>query len=245
MSIVRPVLLALAVAPAALGVVATRTALADPGGPGDLAASHVLIQYRGSAQARPEVTRTRDEALAIAREVARKARAGSDFAKLAERYSDCMTATRGGDLGVFDPRGKLLAFAKATASLAPGEISDPIETPYGFHVIRRNPLERIAVRHILIMHEDAHRAPPSITRSKAEALALAREILALARAGHDFAALAATYSDGSTRERGGDLGSFGRGQMVPVFEAAAFALEPGEISDVVETEFGYHVILRY
>ena len=68
-------------------------------------------------------------------------------------------------------------------------------------------------------------------------------ILERARAGEDFAALAREFSDDfATRQAGGDTGLFHRGQMAPAFEAAAFALEPGEISDVVETSFGVHII---
>jgi parvulin-like peptidyl-prolyl isomerase len=95
------------------------------------------------------------------------------------------------------------------------------------------------------MHEGSTRKPPEITRTKEEALARIHEVQAKLEEGQSFEDLAREYSDGPTSVRGGDLGSFGRGMMTPNFEEAAFALEPGEISDVVETPFGYHLIQRY
>jgi len=73
--------------------------------------------------------------------------------------------------------------------------------------------------------------------------AKAEEVLKRARAGEDFAKLAREFStDPGSKEKGGDLGWFGHGQMVPEFDQAAFALKPGEISELVESKFGYHII---
>jgi peptidyl-prolyl cis-trans isomerase D len=98
--------------------------------------------------------------------------------------------------------------------------------------------EQVKASHILIkVDQDADEA---LRKKKRE---LAEKILKDVRAGKDFAKLARTHSDDAgSAARGGDLGYFARGAMVPAFEGAAFALKPGQISDIVETSFGFHII---
>jgi parvulin-like peptidyl-prolyl isomerase len=103
----------------------------------------------------------------------------------------------------------------------------------------------VAIQHVLVAYRGAKGAPKTVKRSKAEAKKLAEEVLAKARAGEDFSELASKYSDdpGSKGNRG-NLGKRTRDVLVPPFADAAFRLEEGQISDVVETEFGFHIIKR-
>jgi peptidyl-prolyl cis-trans isomerase C len=97
--------------------------------------------------------------------------------------------------------------------------------------------EAVHASHVLISVPEG-----SAPAAKAAARAKAEDVLKQARGGADFAKLARTHSNDASAQRGGDLGFFPKGQMVPAFEAAAFALAPNQVSDIVETPFGFHVI---
>lgn len=132
-------------------------------------------------------------------------------------------------LGVKPPTTK-----QAAPAVAPAAKEQPKKDPEG----------QIHAAHILLMYKGSMRAPAQIQRSKEEALAQAQDLLKRVKDGADFGELAKMYSDCPSSKRGGDLGFFGKGQMVKEFEDAAFALKKGKVSDIVETPFGYHIIKR-
>lgn len=100
----------------------------------------------------------------------------------------------------------------------------------------------IRASHILLMYAGSQRS--TADRSKEEARAEIEALRAKIAGGADFADVARDVSDCPSGGDGGDLGHFQSGMMVPTFDQAAFALEVGELSGVVETPFGYHLILR-
>lgn len=102
--------------------------------------------------------------------------------------------------------------------------------------------DQINASHILLMYAGSERT--SATRGKEEALSQISDIERQLQGGAEFAALARQHSDCGSAQAGGDLGGFGRGQMVGSFEDAAFALNVGDTSGVIETPFGFHIIHR-
>ena len=125
----------------------------------------------------------------------------------------------------------------ATAEAAPAPTPSAAPTP--------PPEEMVAASHVLVAYSGAMKASPAMKRTKEEAKQRAESIRARARKGEHFAKLAATNSDDATvKQNHGSLGKFSRAQMVKPFADAAFALKPGEVSPLVETPFGFHVIKR-
>ena len=122
---------------------------------------------------------------------------------------------------------------------------DEVQAYYTNHPSDFEVPEMIHVRHILLMTVDPSSRPPTPLSTNAVVLKRKQidDLLKRARAGEDFATLAKTYSeDPGSKEDGGELPEFSRGQMVPEFEAAAFALTNNQISDVITTVYGYHII---
>jgi peptidyl-prolyl cis-trans isomerase D len=113
-----------------------------------------------------------------------------------------------------------------------------IESYYEYNAKMYSQPKQVKAKHILfkVAQDDTEEVKNKV-KERAE------KVLEKARKGDDFAALAKEYSEGPSKSQGGDLGYFKTGQMEPPFEEAAFALKKGEISDLVQTRFGYHIIL--
>jgi peptidyl-prolyl cis-trans isomerase C len=167
-----------------------------------------------------------------------KGRFGSDkaFQSFLERTNQTEADVKA-DLEQNLLRDKL--FAKLLASAEPTE-SDA-KKYYDENLDKYKQREQIKASHILVKVEKT-----ATDKEKKEKLAEAKKVLAEARkAGANFEEIAKKYSDGPTKDRGGDLGTFSRGRMVKPFEDAAFAAKAGDLVGPVETQFGYHVIKVY
>lgn len=103
-------------------------------------------------------------------------------------------------------------------------------------------MSQVRASHILLMYQGSARS--TATRSKDAALQQINQIKQQLDGGTDFGELARAHSDCPSGKQGGDLGSFGKGQMVKEFETTAFGLPVGGTSGVIETMFGYHIIRR-
>jgi len=173
----------------------------------------------------------------------KRAKEGVSFAELAASYSDAPDALQGGDIGL-RPLDRLpQLYAETAARMQPGEVSDLLRSSAGFHIIKllakRGGSGPVSVqqthpRHILIRVNEI--VSETEARRKMENL---RERLVN---GGDFAELARLYSQDGSAGKGGDLGWVSPGDTVPEFERAMDALKDNELSPVVQTPFGMHLI---
>jgi len=195
--------------------------------------SHILLQVTPGAESKQQA---REKIAGILERL----RSGEDFAELARQYSeDPGSAAKGGELG-FIQRGDFVKdFEEKAFALQPGQISDIVETQFGFHIIqmleRRG--EKINVRHILIRTR-----PTKADEERTLKLLLAIRDSCLA--GADFAEMAKRYSnDETTADKGGYLGWFEVEKLqLPEFKSVVKELKIGEISQPFRTRFGYHIV---
>ena len=145
----------------------------------------------------------------------------------------------------YQTKAQLGTYANTLFNLKEGEVFGPYKDGSQFKLTRMMDFDRggsVKARHILLAYEGSKNAASQVTRTKEEARREAYRVLRLIRAkDSDFAELARTYSDGPSKNRGGDLGFFKRGDMVEAFNNFVFAKPIGS-RGVVETDFGYHVI---
>jgi peptidyl-prolyl cis-trans isomerase SurA len=205
--------------------------------------AHVLVRI--PEQASPERI---EAARGRAEKVVLEARTGTDFGRLAASYSDAPDALQGGALG-WRARDRLPdLFVSALAKMSPGEVSEVLRSPAGFHVVKL--LERrgaggsaeagaavlqTRLRHILIRTSDS----VSEDDARRRLLTLRERIVG---GGADFAEMARVHSDDGTAARGGELDWIYPGDTVPDFERGYVELKIGEVSEPVRTPFGYHLI---
>lgn len=207
----------------------------------EVKASHILVKL--DPDALPEDTL---EAYEKAMEIRHRIITGEPFELVAKGTSDDPSVkNNGGDLGYFTVFQMIYPFENAAYNLEIGEISKPVRTRFGYHIVKvtdkRKARGQVKVAHIMLT------VPRGTTTEEAEKKKqLINELYHRAKQGDDFANLAREYSDdkGSAR-KGGELPWFGTGRMVKEFEKAAFELESnGEISKPVKTSFGWHIIKR-
>ncbi len=168
----------------------------------------------------------------------------ADFASMAMKYSDDKgSAPKGGDIGFITALQVVYPFENVAYNTQPGQVSTPFRTQFGYHIIKvleKRPSQgTVQVQQILLQTSQAQGAA-----GDAAAKAKADEIVSELRRGASFEDMVERYSeDKFTKNNGGKLEPFGVGRMTPVFENAAFALKnPGDISDPVRTEYGYHIL---
>lgn len=203
------------------------------------------IRVRIPENASPEQIAARR---ARAEEIARQLRTGADFAKIAATYSDSGDALKGGEIGWLDTQRLPEAFAKALEPLKPGQVTPIIKSATAFHILKlvdkRTPtaeaadgavVQQTRARHILL------KVTPTMTADDAK-----RKLVELKERLDNKAAkfeeLARLFSNDGSASKGGDLGWLYPGDTVPEFENVMNDLKPGELSGVVETPYGYHLI---
>jgi len=200
--------------------------------------SHVLVTV--PQQATPEQIEQRRKKAVLALSELRR---GANFAQVAATYSDAPDALQGGNLG-WRPSARLPSlFLETIEKLQPGDVSDIIRSPNGFHIIKllekrgkaaAGGVQQTHVRHILVRAREG--------LSEAQARDRLKKLRDQIEAGADFGEIAKSNSEDASASKGGDLGWVAPGDTVPEFERAMNALKDGEVSQPVQTPFGWHLV---
>jgi len=215
-----------------------------------------LLEFKEQNDEQPEITEeqkadmeayntlARQRAEEILTEV--KVDPESFFQVAEEKSEDSATKDNNGDLGFIKNGYEHSEFFDAVSYLEKGQIyGEVLENAEGYNILKRGDVQaekEVKANHILICYEGAERCEQNI--SKEEARAKIEELKEQVTP-ENFIDLAKENStEPGAETSGGDLGYFSKGQMVPEFENAAFALEDGQISDIVETQFGFHLIYK-
>nr|WKN38553.1 peptidylprolyl isomerase [Tunicatimonas sp. TK19036] len=201
----------------------------------EVRASHILIEVPEDASPADTL-----KAYQLADSLRTLAQNGASFSMLAEQYSDDPSAaSNGGDLSYFSALQMVYPFEKAAYSTPVGEISSPVRSRFGYHIIKvhdKRPSQgKVKVAHIMIR---------SGNENDTAAYQKAMQVYEQLQMGADWNEMTERFSeDVSTKSNGGELPYFGTGNMIESFENAAFALKnPGDISRPVKTRFGWHII---
>ena len=200
--------------------------------------AHVLVLVPSQAS-NDQIEQRRRRALAALSELRR----GANFAQVAATYSDAPDALQGGNLG-WRASGRLPAlFLEAIDKLQPNEVSDILRSPNGFHIVKllekrgraaAQGVQQTRVRHILLRAREG--------LSEAEARERLQRLRERVVAGTDFAELARLHSEDASAAKGGELGWVAAGDTVPEFERVMNALRDNELSQPVQTPFGWHLV---
>lgn len=232
--------------------------------------SHILIRHTGSPPTvpfsildwridRPPSSRTRDAGVRLAEEVRRELKTSAEgFSAVARKYSeDLATRGSGGELGVF-PASELLPWPElldCLAGLELGTVSPPIETEYGIHLFVRSALpapEKFSAQRIVVGYDGAgflryvrRGGIPGVRRTRAEALARARELRGSATR-QNFGELVTKFSEHRDAARGGDIGlwSAAEATIFPRLVRTILAIPAGGIGEPTDSELGFQIFLR-